>query len=65
MAFEKMYTDMVTLIKQDGTVVENIKAIVEPKQIIILAQKRGPLPLIKQGTAFRERCPMVTRKLTR
>ena len=55
MVFDKMYTDMVTLIKQDGTVVENIKATVEPKRIIILAQKHGQLPLIKPGDSIQRK----------
>ena len=55
MAFGKMYTDMVTLFKQDGTVVDNIKAIVEPKRITILAQKREKLPLINPGDTIQRK----------
>ena len=45
MAFDSLLTDTVTLIKQDGTTVEGIKASVQSKKIFI----QGHEPLIKSG----------------
>ena len=45
MAFSRLLTDTVTLIKQDGTTVEGIRASVQSKQIFI----QGQQPLIESG----------------
>ena len=45
MAFDRLLTDTVTLIKQDGTTVEGIKASVQSKKIFI----QGHDPLIESG----------------
>ena len=45
MAFERLLTDTVTLVKQDGTTVESIKASVQSKKIFI----QGHEPLIEPG----------------
>lgn len=45
MAFDELFTDTVTLIKKDGTIVENIKASVQAKEIFI----QGHEPLIESG----------------
>ena len=45
MASDRLFTDTVTLIKQDGTTVEGIKAIVQSKKIFI----QGHAPLIESG----------------
>ena len=55
MGFEKMYTDIVTLIKQDGTTDENIKAVVESGRIIIMVDKRKSVPLIESGDRIRRK----------
>ena len=45
MAFDRLFTDTVTLIKQDGTTAEGIKAIVQSKKIFI----QGHVLLIESG----------------
>ena len=55
MGFERMYTDIVTLIKQDGTTDENIKAVVESSRIIIMVNKQKSVPLIESGDRIRRK----------
>ena len=45
MVFDRLFTDTVTLIKQDGTTAEGIKAIVQSKKIFI----HGHVLLIESG----------------
>ena len=50
-----MHTDIVTLIKQDGTTHEGIRATVESSRIIIEVNKRKPVPLIESGDCIRRK----------
>ena len=51
MALERLLTDTVTLIKQDGTTVEGMKASVQSRKIIVLGQE----PLIESGDHVRRK----------
>ena len=51
MALERLLTDTVTLIKQDGTTVEGMKASVQSRKIIVL----GHEPLVESGDHVRRK----------
>jgi len=51
MSFDSMLRDRVTLVKPDGTAVENIKASVQPNMIFIHDEK---LPLEEKDTLYRK-----------
>ena len=51
MNFSRMCNDIITLIKPDGTIIENIKALVQPKIIFISDEK---LPLEENDKIYRK-----------